>query len=966
MPKESGLLLKNKVSVLNQALGLDFKEFFKNLSKAAINASAGNWAFALQNVIDASSASSIKRECGEIAWLLIHRALHQAIDDLMQEHSDLITGVPENLEGAVLNQLDLSLENQEVRIDRSFFNHPQNLSIITGIKKPFSQWLQLVGLTKAQAQSICNRLPSYFVFALHEQWSNTPHEYVCLKEQLDTPITDAYETTLAQLRYSTWLRKQIDMPMFGEAFSLSQVYVPLRAYFKQEVKSKTESERDKLSQQSEYERIVVDLTTEINAWLKQADKDNAVRLISGGPGSGKSSFAKILAAQVSEQGSQLVLFIPLHLINLKADLVESVEEFVSYKFPENSPFPLKMLKSRLLIIFDGLDELTLQGKAAAEVAQQFVREIDRTVKLFNQQDTRVQILITGREVVVQANECEFRKPHQILHVLPYVVEFSKDSKNSQEDDNYFKVHGEPERYKDLERLLVTDQRDKWWQKYGEAKGLGYTEIPPELKQGKLQEITAQPLLNYLIALSFERKELDFSKETNLNRVYADLLEAVYKRVWENYQHPTLGKIKKSQFIRILEEIGIAAWHGYGRTTSIAEIEKRCENSNLQKLLTIFEEGATQGLASLITAFYFRQSGQRLSGDRTFEFTHKSFGEYLMACRIVRMVETMHEMLARQDTEPDMAWNENEALKQWANLCGPTTMDAYVFQFISDEICLREKQSIRQWQQTLCQLIGYLLKQGMPMHKLGLSSYKEEYRQARNAEEALLAVLNTCARFTQESSDIKWPSKTAFGEWMARLQGQRSWTKNVLAFDCCSYLNLEGNILYIHDLYGVNLEKANLQGAELQWANLQGANLQGANLQWANLYEANLRGADLQRANLQGAKLQGANLERANLQGARLQRANLHRANLQEAYLQGAYLQGANLEKANLEKANLEEANFQEANLQEANLQKANLQKANLEEANLEEANLQGANLEKANLEEANLEKANVKGTILEK
>ena len=56
----------------------------------------------------------------------------------------------------------------------------------------------------------------------------------------------------------------------------------------------------------------------------------------------------------------------------------------------------------LLIIFDGLDELAMQGKVGAEIAREFIDEVDRTVDHYNYQKIRLQVLITGREVVVQA------------------------------------------------------------------------------------------------------------------------------------------------------------------------------------------------------------------------------------------------------------------------------------------------------------------------------------------------------------------------------------------------------------------------------------------------------------------------------------------------------------------------------------------------------------------------------------
>ena len=46
-----------------------------------------------------------------------------------------------------------------------------------------------------------------------------------------------------------------------------------------------------------------------------------------------------------------------------------------------------------------------------------------------------------------------------------------------------------------------------------------------------------------------------------------------------------------QFSRVLEEIGLAAWHGDGRTTTVREIEEHCKASGLASMFDAFEEGA---------------------------------------------------------------------------------------------------------------------------------------------------------------------------------------------------------------------------------------------------------------------------------------------------------------------------------------------------------------------------------------
>jgi uncharacterized protein YjbI with pentapeptide repeats len=743
--------------------------------------------------------------------------------------------------------------------------------------------------------------------------------------------------------------------MFLEAFSLKQVFVPLRAYYKRKLEtSKYEDLEETNLSGKKFERIVIDLESELENWLEKADKNDAIRLISGGPGSGKSSLTKMFAAKLAEQGKIPILFIPLHHFEPSDDLIEAVGKFVNLDgFLPHNPLDQEHREDRLLIIFDGLDELAMRGKIGEKAAQDFVREVQRKVERFNQLKTSVQVLISGREVVVQANETDFRKEGQVLYVLPYFL--SED---------------ERKHYIDSQNLLEQDQRQLWWQFYGKASGKNYQGLPAELDQGNLTEITAQPLLNYLVALSVRRGKLKFTKETNLNTVYDDLLKAVYERGWENYKHKAIQGIEEKEFVRILEEIALAAWHGKGRTTTVKEIENHCKNSGLKSILTRFQQGFEEdskaSVTRLLTAFYFRQSGNDNAGDRTFEFTHKSFGEYLIARRIVREVQLIHKKLEARKNDPDEGYDERQALERWVLLCGSTTMDQYVFDFIQDEVRLQALSDVGNWQQTFCELIGFMLRHGMPMECLKpRPDFQEENRQALNAEDSLLAVLGTFSRLTKQISKISFPSRDAFGALLARLRGQRIDRSNPMSFYCLSYLDLSNCNLFFRDFYRANFVAAILVEANFVEANLEGAYLIGANLQRAILEGANLEGAILKGANLEGANLIGANLEGANLEGANLIGANLQGANLEGAFLVGAFLVGAFLKGANLEGAFLVGANLEGAFLRNANLRNANLEGANLEGAFLEGANLEGANLEGANLEGANLEGANLKNTILE-
>ena len=106
-----------------------------------------------------------------------------------------------------------------------------------------------------------------------------------------------------------------------------------------------------------------------------------------------------------------MLFVPLHLIDPSKDLVDEVGRFVRDEgVLLQNPLDPESPEPNLLIIFDGLDELASQGKAAAETARAFVREVERTLEKRNLQGIKLRVLISGRELVVQEKNLSFAAP----------------------------------------------------------------------------------------------------------------------------------------------------------------------------------------------------------------------------------------------------------------------------------------------------------------------------------------------------------------------------------------------------------------------------------------------------------------------------------------------------------------------------------------------------------------------------
>lgn len=797
MPRSSGLSVKKPVSVWNREVKVNFRDLFKALGKAVVSAKVAKFDLAINSLVDSVAAFELKKDAGQLAWLLIYRSISRAMFMLIEDNLLLIREATRGFQSlagqaelnekdlkTVADKLDYAVDARDLTIDRNFFERPRDFAVIEDLKKPLAEWLEKFGLNASQAHSICGRFPSYFVFALNDEWRTRRADYNLVTEEVSTPFTKAAEIEQAWSHYYASLQKRVDEPLFQEAFSLRQIYIPLRAYFekRKDIKSREKSDGRffKIT-----EKIVVDLEQELEDWINDSDVKEAVRILSGGPGYGKSSVAKIFAARQTKRDDRKILFIPLHLFEPANDLADSVKKFVDLEgfFPSVNFLHPKEGEKRLLLIFDGLDELSMQGKVGTEVAQRFVEEVQRKVDIFNQHEARLKVLICGRDISVQVGASHLDRRTRVLHLLPYYVT----------ERRYYENEDEKIIFVDVNRFLDKDQRNSWWINYGIVSGKDYNGLPSEINKVNLTEITALPLLNYLVALSYTRGKIDFTKENNLNSIYQDLLESVYQRenVWADKQHISLREITQEDFFRIFEEIALAAWHGgEGRKVSAKEIEKHCESSGLKPLLEKFQEKAKDGISSLLVAFYFKKSGVRDEDlNETFEFTHKSFGEYLTARRIVRGVQRINDEMKRRQESYEGGWNEISALTYWVKLCGLNAIDEYLLNFIRSEIILYPKEVVAEWQKSLSRLFSHILKYGMPMEKLAddRPNFKEEIRQARNSEETLLIILNACALVTKQISNVKFPNEYSLAEWLR-------WINKPVSKHFLSYLYLKAEDL----------------------------------------------------------------------------------------------------------------------------------------------------------------------------
>jgi Pentapeptide repeats (8 copies) len=459
---------------------------------------------------------------------------------------------------------------------------------------------------------------------------------------------------------------------------------------------------------------------------------------------------------------------------------------------------------------------------------------------------------------------------RVRHLLPYRIE--------------------PDRQQQInwggqKQLVKNDQRDEWWSKFGIASGDPDMQgMPADIRTDKLDPLTAEPILNGLIAEC--RKKHQITPNTNRAQIYEWLLRDVLKRVHDKSGKQHLIEAKEEDIARLLEEVAVTAWHnGDVRATTKTKVLERCEKTEQTDLLhCVFPDQQKSNVTSLFLAFYFQEAGERQGQDRAFEFSHKSFGEYLLARRIVRFMRTVCNRIT------DGAWDSEIGLKHWAELFGPTLMDNDLWTFVKHVMDLESVETVNDWRKTIIKLLDRIRKRGMPMNQLGLSSFQEMDRQNQLAMRSVLFMHSACYRPGQAAIPMMREGRQAQAFELLALNtgGDYLWPrmvrKHFCGLDLCDSNCLFGSMPWF-GFQGADLSNSNFSGSNLFCANFEDANLEGARLGKIGFHYSegegdiggicvDLRGANLIRANLTGAILDGAILGGANIQGANLTKAEV--------------------------------------------------------------------------------------------
>ena len=704
-------------------------------------------------------------------------------------------------------------------------------------------------------------------------------------------------------RYYNWLWLDVsDRPLFGQedgGASLADIFQPLRCSWRERGKAcgpDEEAERKP-------DTIHIDWLEEaLHGWLSVGRSDDALRVISGGPGSGKSSSAMMFAQKVASERRCNVFLIPVQGLNVDRPIDDVVDDFVQktkgrvgalggdpLKWLETDPLPL-------LLIFDGLDEVARPEGTGLEVTQRFLNALRSRLDHLNggAPKARLLALALGRP---QATEDSIRAvgglgDQALLHAMPLCPL----------GETRLAVGGDARsRLDDPQTLKDEDHRKAFWQRYRRFDRECKDEQPPEALAGPdLAEMTSEPLLLYLLFFS----GMDWQQAgTNRNGIYGAIFAKIHDRDLTKPQgHGSkTGLEKKEDFLALMECLGLAAWLGSGRTGTDEDFEIIRDDVYTTKYGGKFKDKKSANLRNIaVQTFTHRGDGN----EPGYAFIHKSFGEYLTATALVK---AGGNWLQRYDGEPDAF------AKNWLQLTGGARLTTDILRFMIDEVRLRTGKTgiVQDPVNGFVAIASHILRDGFPSHgdlatHKGNADWRRREIFQRNAEEALYSLMHAWVEaelYLQSKPDdddagpikIEMTTGRALADMLNRLQDQ--WSDDHLAKRLFRHWNLSGTDLRVANLSVANLRAARLSGACLREANLNGANLSAADLRAADLSRADLRVANLRAADLSTTDLRGANLSAADLRAANLSKADLRAADCSRVDIDLARLQSADLSTA---------------------------------------------------------------------
>lgn len=842
-------------------LAVDWEGIVAGLTEALANFTMKGFAdggvSGIVSLVKAATSARIDEPTEARAWRVAALSFAWAVGRIHDETQISKDGLRQSLSLA-LAAAKSSIDKGEAVIGRSFLERPTTLPLYKEMKSTL-----LGNRTETVAGSVISdslfsaKLDIAFNQGVFAVWSRKPDYFRSLAEALQSPGADAVENDFSWTLYRESLKYQFHVqPVFGqdkESISLAQIYVPLRAYWKNE-DDKDYNFRGAMRIPSSATFLMLD--AEIDSWIEHESIDDWLRLVGGGPGSGKSTTLRALASRLADREDWRPLFIPLQHVGITGDLRDSVNKhFTDGTGGSFIRPPLSRASVEdgppLILIFDGLDELIAPNEAANDVIATFSARLTTLIAALRGDGLqKIKVIVSGRLPAFQFAKRFISPPdHGCLEVYGYTPVARHDDKE-----------GNP--------LWDLDQREEWWGKYAVATGSDAL-TPPALTAEALKGITHEPLLCYLLVLAgYATKDWEKAAD-NTNIIYSTLMQNIYERGWGDgvqKRHGPGKSMKLDEFLLLMGTIGLAAWlGGDARVASDASFNRALQIMNAEKEWTLFNQENGSDVTNLAMNFYLKAAE---GANRGFEFTHKSFGEYLAAKALLQVSESIYDLAFRRI---DLVMSE------WSDATSTGVITPEILTFMRNQVrldlfdCKKSEVKGAVKRKRAFELMAQeSITAGFPA-STG-RNWRVQVIHQKNSELSCWAVINSLglglasiASFKDAPIRIEWSNRYELRDLILRQTGPEGWSSTFPA--CLSWIDARDQTL--HNLTIYNLD-------------MQGAYLKSASFDSCMLIEANFTGADLTRVSFARTYLLSISFDSAKLMLTNLSSASVRELTFDDA------------------------------------------------------------------------------------
>ncbi|SPH21174.1 hypothetical protein ASD8599_01923 [Ascidiaceihabitans donghaensis] len=848
--RDHAKLLELAVQMITKAIGADGlgaalaadKVFKAAIGKDTDSQANRNWVWITQTLAEATRAVL---QHPRLHCVLTETELSPRITTLIQTVPDRGTIEPVHLNNPSAHPAFAEARNMIAGIARTASpEHPFDDKVI---EQKFFSLLMTAGAT---------------VVARHPDYFNG------LNLALSSPTHEPQKRELAHARHARFISKGfVGDPIFttdlDETVSLSEVYLHLRCFWHR----RQIDEDGKISITSH----VDDLHKTTKDWLLHGE--DGLRVIGGGPGSGKSSFARAFAHQILQDNSHRVIFVELQHLTFNADLFQALGTYVQYRnsavgdgsagFYDN---PLSWAaddQTPVLLVFDGLDELSAQDTEARTLTKNFVDSVSSLLSMQRSSGRDIKAMILGRSSACQA-ALSSSDQGKLLHVAPIKTLSDADFRLDVVEQDH--GHG-PEGRKDItwhvddpHNLSELDQRPDYWRRWQKAKGLPAENVPDSVTHEDMAELNVEPLLLHLLLISDFATTRWREAANNRNYVYEDILTKIYDR---NATKPPMNKTDLScdDFFRLMECLSLSAWRGGGRTGDEKSFGKLRKAYRVGKDWRRVIDLPIAHLENIALHIHTRLDSERVG----FSFIHKSFGEYLAGRAVFRTALYLVDRLSGDDEPADAAG-------KWAELFAFAPLTHPILRFLTDEARRFEHpDEMRGTVDALTEVFNHTLRNGFPMDVMSTPdvSYRDLEDRQRNAESTLVSTLSVLAQAIPlpEGQDICTSAERVTVDWpdidsptfMFRRIMPSHFGNPELPF---ARFDFSGTCMNAVDMSQANFSECSFVEAQLFYANLAESDLSKCDFSFAGMDSISALVAIFEGANLSDAKLPDADIRSA--------------------------------------------------------------------------------------------------------